>query len=268
MAVLKLKLDEPVKAMLKYATGKFKAEGSRWQGSEPTLMFTLTGGDIPAVCNAPEAILSLPLDADQMFSDCGVRKGTLFSICKRKTQQGAEYHEVRKVGGPQEPPSVPQGASARANYSNGHDMTAVLEASIQHAKIAKQPDAFEALPTEYAQRVNPSGVTPAAQPGPTLVSAEQPKDTAVDTIRHTGLSQLFAGAGIAVIDAYIAMRDYAISKDLDLVDIKNKGINLQDLISTAVIHTQRMAELECKFMEKAAVAMNRVQNNGGVQWRQ
>jgi hypothetical protein len=57
---------------------------------------------------------------------------------------------------------------------------------------------------------------------------------------------LIAGCGIAAIDGYLAMRDYAAAKGVDLVELHHKGIDLQDLVSTLVIHTQRMAEMEAR----------------------
>ncbi len=59
-------------------------------------------------------------------------------------------------------------------------------------------------------------------------------------------AQLIAGCGIAAIDGYLAARDYAASKGLDLIEMKHKGIDFQDLISTLVIHTQKMAEMESR----------------------
>ena len=58
------------------------------------------------------------------------------------------------------------------------------------------------------------------------------------------LAQLIGGCGVAAIDGYLVMRDYAAGKGLDLVELHHKGIDLQDLISTLIIHQQKMAELE------------------------
>lgn len=70
------------------------------------------------------------------------------------------------------------------------------------------------------------------------------QSTALSTAANSTLSQLIGGCGVAAIDGYLAMKDYAASKGLDLVELHHKGIDLQDLLSTLVIHTQRMAELE------------------------
>lgn len=59
-------------------------------------------------------------------------------------------------------------------------------------------------------------------------------------------AQLIAGCGIAAIDGYLAARDYAAAKGLDLIELHHKGIDLQDLISTLVIHSQKMTELESR----------------------
>lgn len=63
---------------------------------------------------------------------------------------------------------------------------------------------------------------------------------------NTPYANLIAGCGIAAIDGYLAARDYAASKGLDLVELHHKGIDLQDLISTLVIHSQKAAEIESR----------------------
>jgi hypothetical protein len=65
------------------------------------------------------------------------------------------------------------------------------------------------------------------RPGPIAVSSQiHPNAT---------LAQLIAGCGIAAVDGYLAMKDYAAGKGLDLVEMHHKGIDLQDLISTLII---------------------------------
>ena len=59
-------------------------------------------------------------------------------------------------------------------------------------------------------------------------------------------AQLIAGCGVAAIDGYLAMRDYAASKGIDLVELHHKGIDLQDLVSTLIIHLQKQAEAEAR----------------------
>lgn len=70
------------------------------------------------------------------------------------------------------------------------------------------------------------------------------QNSASETVEHYDLAQLVAGCGVAAIDAYLTMRDYAQSKGLDLIEFHHKGIDLQDLLSTLIIHTQRKAEME------------------------
>ncbi len=68
----------------------------------------------------------------------------------------------------------------------------------------------------------------------------------IQHFQPTTHAQLIAGCGIAAVDGYLATRDYATAKGLDLIELHHKGIDLQDLISTLVIHTQRMAEMESR----------------------
>lgn len=77
---------------------------------------------------------------------------------------------------------------------------------------------------------------------------EQPQIIASpgETLSSTTLSGLMASCGVAAVDGYLAIKDYATSKGLDLAEFHHKGIDLQDLISTLVIHTQRMAEMESR----------------------
>ena len=86
---------------------------------------------------------------------------------------------------------------------------------------------------------------PRVQPAATVAefpNREQPHATAPES----PLAHLIADCGIAAIDGYLRMREYAASKGLDLVEIHHKGIDLQDLVSTLVIHQQRTAELETR----------------------
>ena len=73
---------------------------------------------------------------------------------------------------------------------------------------------------------------------------ERKHSSASETLAHCSLEQLIVGCGIAAIDGYLKMREYAKSKGLDLVELHHKGIDLQDIISTLVIFQQRMSESE------------------------
>jgi hypothetical protein len=108
-----------------------------------------------------------------------------------------------------------------------------LEASILQAKQrAETPWPAAAITPKY--------------PPPRIISADRdyPTAPAVETLQGASLGQLIAGCGIAAIEGYIAFKDYADANGVDLRDIKDRGIDLQDLISTLVIHTQKMAEQE------------------------
>ncbi len=58
-------------------------------------------------------------------------------------------------------------------------------------------------------------------------------------LQSTTLTGLLAGCGVAAIDGYLAIKDYAAAKNLDLIEFKNKGIDLQDLISTLIINASQ-----------------------------
>ena len=104
---------------------------------------------------------------------------------------------------------------------------------------------IEAQLTESIRIAKPAHL-PRDLPAPQHTKAEQPHvtTTATDTLSDATLTQLIAGCGIAVVDGYLAMRDYATAKGVDLVELHHKGIDFQDLVSTAMIHVQRMAEME------------------------
>ncbi len=99
-----------------------------------------------------------------------------------------------------------------------------------------------------AQRESLPRVQPAAQPihRPTVVMSRHEQSTPADAVGESTHTQLIAGCGIAAVDGYLQIRDYAASKGLDVAELHHKGIDLQDLISTLVIHTQRMAEMEVR----------------------
>ena len=106
-------------------------------------------------------------------------------------------------------------------------LEAELRASLDDARKAKAP---AVSPTEASHQTTATNVQPITSAGETLASSDH--------------SQLIAGCGIAAVDGYLQVRDYAAKRGLDLIEFHHKGIDLQDLISTLVIHTQRMAELE------------------------
>ena len=88
---------------------------------------------------------------------------------------------------------------------------------------------------------------------PRDLAAERPGPIAVSSQIHPNatLAQLIGGCGIAAVDGYLAMKDYAAAKGLDLVEMHHKGIDLQDLISTLVIHTQKMSEQESRATQES-----------------
>lgn len=112
-------------------------------------------------------------------------------------------------------------------------LEADLRASIENTRRADLPrDLATAHPTR-----------------PVLVKEQQHHQTtssASETLSASTLTGLISGCGVAVIDGYLAMKDYAAAKGLDLAELHHKGIDLQDLISTLVIHVQRTSEIESR----------------------
>ena len=108
------------------------------------------------------------------------------------------------------------------------NLEALLEASLSAARQAPLPRA-----------------SPAAQSTPLRINQipSQPI-TASETVASSTLAQLIGGCGVAAIDGYLVMRDYAAGKGLDLVELHHKGIDLQDLISTLIINLQKQSEQE------------------------
>jgi hypothetical protein len=86
---------------------------------------------------------------------------------------------------------------------------------------------------------------PRVEPAPTPISAQRitlPQQQSTTETGQTGLSQLVAGCGVAAVDGYLAMKAYATSKGVSLMEFGRDGIDLQDLLSTLVIHVQRENE--------------------------
>jgi hypothetical protein len=102
---------------------------------------------------------------------------------------------------------------------------------------------LEASLAQVRAKVIPVPEIPRPIPTPISLSTATPQSTASET-GSTGLSQLVAGCGVAAVDGYLAMREYAESKGVALIDFQRDGIDLQDLLSTLVIHVQREGERE------------------------
>ena len=83
---------------------------------------------------------------------------------------------------------------------------------------------------------------------PRDLAAERPGPIAVSSQIHPNatLAQLIGGCGIAAVDGYLAMKDYAAAKGLDLVEMHHKGIDLQDLISTLIIDLRQSEPKDAK----------------------
>ena len=103
------------------------------------------------------------------------------------------------------------------------------------------------LDTIERARIDSLPRDPQTAPRPVLIikeSTPQFTASAAETIATSSHAQLIGGCGAAAVDGYLYMRDYAASKGLDLAEIHHKGIDLQDLVSTLIIHLQKQAEME------------------------
>lgn len=112
-------------------------------------------------------------------------------------------------------------------------------------------------------------VTP---PAPTAVISNSEEQTCAQSstpqnpvsIGMTHMSQLLGSCMIAAIDAAALAREYAHSKGIPL-QLSEESI--QDLTSTAMIHLQKMADLEARYQVRGDQAMQRAQS-GSAAWRQ
>lgn len=112
-------------------------------------------------------------------------------------------------------------------------------------------------------------VTP---PAPTAVISNSEEQTCAQSstpqnpvsIGMTQMSQLLGSCMIAAIDAAALAREYAHSKGIPL-QLSEESI--QDLTSTAMIHLQKMADIEARYQVRGDQAMARAQS-GSAAWRQ
>lgn len=128
------------------------------------------------------------------------------------------------------------------NYWNDGEIyyDTVLEAQLQ-ASIEEEHQKQKAR-QPHAEAATPSHTEP-----PAKLAAQYSQTHGIAIMPSGGeteLSRLMSGCGIAAVDGYLTIRDYAQSKGLDLIELHHKGINFQDILSTLIIHTQRMAEMD------------------------
>lgn len=124
-------------------------------------------------------------------------------------------------------------------WNDGIYYDTVLEAQLQ-ASIEEEYQKQKAR--QIVESAAPLHTEP-IQPNQTA-QYSQPHRIAIMPEAESTLAQLMSGCGIAAVDGYLTIRDYATSKGLDLIEMKHKGIDFQDLVSTLIIHQQKMAELE------------------------
>jgi hypothetical protein len=175
---LKLQLDKPVEACLKYGKGKYYE--SRFPGQEGQLMYSLTSGEC----------VFLPEDMDEQFAAKHIGAQDPFVICLRKTRSGAKFYEVHKLSDAVEP--EPPSKLERD-----------LAASVAHVQRQRE--------TANPSKSSPSPAV-AASGGPTNPPVN---GIAVVPDRPRGGS-LMASALVAAVDALLIAQDYATAKGLTM----------------------------------------------------
>lgn len=118
------------------------------------------------------------------------------------------------------------------------ELESKLAASIEleYQKQKARLDSDKPTAPSHTEPIQPSQTAQYSQPNRIAIM--------MPTAEHQPLAQLMSGCGIAAVDGYLTIRDYATSKGLDLIELHHKGIDLQDLVSTLIIHTQRVAEMD------------------------
>lgn len=76
---------------------------------------------------------------------------------------------------------------------------------------------------------------------PRVQTAAHSNEQPLTQLQSTTLTGLVAGCGVAAIDGYLAIKDYAAAKNLDLAEFHHKGIDLQDLLSTLIINVSQQS---------------------------
>lgn len=194
MAILKLQLNVPVEASLKFAKGKpFE---SKFPGNEGQLMYTLTSGEC----------VFLPLEADEIFASRHIGVNEPFVMCMRKTSRGAKYLEVHKLSDAAEP-DEPQLDPTRYPDENGNvarpsKLERDLTASIQQAQQRKAASSSKSTPPS-AGTASTQGPTPQNNPIAIVPAPEKPR-----------AGSLMASALVAAVDAIAIAQEYAKSKDM------------------------------------------------------
>lgn len=195
VAILKLQLDQPVEAALKFAKGKFYE--SKFPGQEGQLMYSLTSGEC----------VFLPESCDEMFAAASISAHEPFVMCLRKTRAGAKFVEVQKLSDASEPALDPRRyPDAAGAFEAPTKLESQLAASITHEQQRKTSSSKVTPPvaavatatqTRKPQPTNPIvQIPPPSQPG------------------QTRASNVMASALIAAIDATCLATQYAASKGL------------------------------------------------------
>jgi hypothetical protein len=186
MAILKLQLDKPVEACLKYAKGKFY--DSKFPGQDGQLMYSLTSGKC----------VFLPDTMDETFASKNIGADVPFVICMRKTRAGAKFYQVERLSDaaePETPFDPPSKLESMLAASLAHEQQ--RKAAVTPSKSSLPPVAATEAPISQApQQINPIAIVPAP---------ERPR-----------AGSLMASAMVAAVDACIIAQEYAQSKGLAL----------------------------------------------------
>lgn len=199
MPKIKLELNEPLEASLKYATGKHY--DSTIPGKAGAMMFSLKSGDCifleEDICDEP----------DRLFADARIGAGEPFRLTVRK-RNGQRYYELKSLSDAAEPQPDPPSREA-----------VLLEASITQAKQRKAVTPQCAPPVPVATNNRGTAHSVVAPTAPTNVTA--PDKSA---------SYVMGLALMAAVDACIAAQNYAHAQgfemEFDCASIQKTGCTI------------------------------------------
>jgi hypothetical protein len=257
MAILKLEVNKPIEAMLKFAAGRFQAAKNRWPGDDASILYTFTGGDIWARTGEAEAKIYLPIESDQVFADQNIAVGDMFRITKKKTAAKGDYIEVRKLSDSAEPAAALD--PRRYPDENGNVTRAAFDAL---------PTAIDATPlerkltTSINQAQQRKAISSTSAPSAAAATDPRVSETPVQHANGTApattgtrAGNVMASALVAAIDACLIARDYAAAKGLPV------AFGAEDIRAVAnTLYIQACKDPQ--FLQAAGA------NPGGQPWRQ
>jgi hypothetical protein len=190
MDKLKLELNKPAEGALKFA--KAKRGESKIPGKGDWFMYSLVSGEVLFIdsddCQDP----------DEMFASANIEAHAPFTICLRKSRQGARYLEVKALSDAQEPALEPR----RYPDEQGNVQPTPSKLESQLAASIDQVQRRKAVTPQCAPSVAAKGAM-STPPQP-----QQPNRTTLPTVA----SSTMASAMIAAFDACRLFEQYAASK--------------------------------------------------------